>query len=304
MPLHWPHVSRREFLGQAGGVAASVLVWRQGWAEDSRADPHSLALLADTHVPSDPATTARDVNMTNNLRQSLAEVMAHTPKVSGVVVNGDCAYLKGLPGDYQNLAQVVQPLVEANLPLHLTMGNHDNREALYAALSQQQPAAPPVEAKHVSVLETPKANWFLLDSLTKTDVVTGELGAAQLQWLAQALDARADKPALLVAHHNPQFEPAANGDWGGLKDARALFDLVAPRRQVKAYIFGHTHDWRLTKLGDVHLVNLPPVAYVFQAGRPNGWVHAMVQDGGLRLRLHCLDKAHALHQQTVELTWA
>ncbi len=304
MPLHWPHVSRREFLGQAAGVTASVLVWRQGWAEDSRADPHSLALLADTHVPSDPATTARDVNMTNNLRQALAEVMAHAPKVSGVVVNGDCAYLKGLPGDYQNLAQVVQPLVEAELPLHLTMGNHDNREALYAALSQQQPAAPPVEAKHVSVLETPKANWFLLDSLTKTDVVTGELGAAQLQWLAQALDARADKPALLVAHHNPQFEPAANGDWGGLKDARALFDLVASRRQVKAYIFGHTHDWRLTKLGDVHLVNLPPVAYVFQAGRPNGWVHAMVQDGGLRLRLQCLDNAHALHQQTVELTWA
>lgn len=303
MPLHLPPVSRRVFLSQTAGAAAGFLVLRQGWTADAMRDPNTLALLSDTHIPSDPKTTARDTNMTANLRQAVSEVLDLGPKVAGAIINGDCAYLKGLPGDYQNLAGLVKPLSEAELPLHLTMGNHDNRGPLYQALADQQPSAPPVASKHVSVLETPKANWFLLDSLFQVDVVTGELGEAQLTWLAQALDAHADKPAILVAHHNPQWEPNANGSWSGLKDAKALFELIANRKQVKAYVYGHTHTWKLSKIGDIHLVNLPPVAYVFQSGQPNGWVQATLRDHGLHLQLRCLDKSHPQHNQTAMLAW-
>ena len=304
MPIHLPPVSRRVFLGQAAGAAAGFLTFRHGWGAERSGDPDSIALLADTHVPGDPATTARETNMSANLRQVVAEVLAVRSKLGGVIVNGDCAYLKGLPGDYQNFARLVRPLGEASLPLHLTMGNHDDRQPLYQALADQRPTAPPVESKHVGVVETPKANWFLLDSMFQVNVVTGELGRSQLEWLAKALDAHADKPALLVAHHHPQFEPNAAGTaWSGLKDAKALFDLIAPRKHVKAYIYGHTHNWRLSKAGDVHLINLPPVAYVFQKEHPNGWVQATLGDGGLRLRLQCLDKSHARHDETVELTW-
>lgn len=303
MPVHSMLVSRRAFLGQAtaGAVAGFVAVKGGSAGEEN---PNSFALLADTHIPGDPDTTARDTNMTANLRQVVGEVIAHRPKLSGVIVNGDCAYLKGLPGDYKNLASVVQPLSETGLPLHLTMGNHDNRQALYGALADQQKAAAVIESKHISVLETPKANWFLLDSLFQTDVVTGELGSQQREWLAQALDARANKPAILVAHHNPQWEPNANGGWTGLKDAKALFDLIASRKQVKAYIYGHSHNWQLSKAGNIHLVNLPPVAYVFAADRPNGWVQATAQDQGLRLQLHCVDTSHPQHGQTAELAWS
>jgi 3',5'-cyclic AMP phosphodiesterase CpdA len=303
MPIHLPPISRRFFLSQAAAAGAAVLGRRCAWAAESETNEVTFALLADTHIPSDPQTIARGVNMTANLRQAVAELVAHRPKPSAVLVNGDCAYLKGLPDDYRNLAGLIKPLSEAGLPVHLTMGNHDDRTPFYQALADQRPASPPVESKHISVLETPSANWFLLDSLFQVDVVTGELGARQLQWLAEALDARADKPAILMAHHNPQFEPSAGGGWSGLKDAKALFDLIADRKQVKAYIFGHTHDWRLSKAGDVHLVNLPPVAYVFQEGRPNGWVEATVRHGGMQLRLHCLDKSHPENQQTTDLAW-
>jgi 3',5'-cyclic AMP phosphodiesterase CpdA len=303
MPIHLPPISRRTFLGQAAAAGASFVAWRPTAADETQGDPNTLALLADTHIPSDPETGANGVNMTANLRQVVGELIAHRPKLSGVVVNGDCAYLKGIPGDYRNLAGVVQPLSEAGLPLHLTMGNHDDRGSFYEALAGERSESPPVESKHVSVLETPKANWFLLDSLFQVDVVTGELGGAQLEWLAKALDARADKPAILVAHHNPQFKPGPNNAWGGLKDAKALFDLVADRKQVKAYIFGHTHEWRLSKMGDVHLVNLPPVAYVFQQGRPNGWVEATLRDDGMQLKLSCLDKSHPQHNEIADLKW-
>src|SRR5690606_25576581 len=104
-----------------------------------------------------------------------------------------------------------QPLSEAGLPLHLTMGNHDDRAPLYQALAAQRPSDPPVDSKHVSVIESPHANWFLLDSLYQVNVVTGELGAEQLAWIEKELDARQDKPAIVMAHHNPQFDPPADG---------------------------------------------------------------------------------------------
>jgi hypothetical protein len=72
---------------------------------------------------------------------------------------------------------------------------------------------------------------------------------------------------------------------------------------VKALIFGHTHDWTSEQLEGVHLVNLPPTAYVFTAGRPNGWVDAYVRDDGMSLELRSLDEKHPEHGQKVELKW-
>lgn len=304
MPLHLPPISRRTFLAGGAAAAAGLALGRPPRAAAAEVDSDLIALLSDTHVPGDPSVAARGVNMTDNLRRVVTDLVGLERRPAGVLINGDCAYLKGLPGDYANLAGLVRPLSEAGLPLHLTMGNHDAREPLYRALAAERPEQPPVESKHVDVVETPHANWFLLDSLTETDVVTGELGEAQRAWLAAALDARPDKPAVVVAHHDPQFEPRAGKTaWTGLKDAAALFDLLESRRHVQAYVYGHTHDWSVGRRGSVHLVNLPPVAYVFAEGKPNGWVEARTGEGGLGLRLHCHDEAHPQHGETVSLRW-
>jgi 3',5'-cyclic AMP phosphodiesterase CpdA len=78
-------------------------------------------------------------------------------------------------------------------------------------------------------VETPHANWFLLDSLDQTNTKTGLglLGEAQLAWLAKALDARPDKPALLLAHHNPN--PAALLKNSRLANTEAFFKVIMPR---------------------------------------------------------------------------
>jgi 3',5'-cyclic AMP phosphodiesterase CpdA len=184
------------------------------------------------------------------------------------------------------------------------MGNHDNRSTLYDALAAQRPQNPPVESKHVSVLETPHANWLLLDSLFQVNVVTGELGEAQLAWLGRALDAHPDKPALVMAHHTPQFDPPEeNTRWTGMRDTAPLFELLESRPQVKAFVYGHSHTWKISRRGRLHLINLPPVAYVFGEEMPSGWVAAQCEAGGLRLTLHTLDSAHPQANQQVELAW-
>jgi predicted phosphodiesterase len=114
------------------------------------------------------------------------------------------------------------------------------------------------------------------------------------------LDENADQPALVLVHHNP----GKDGTIGGLKDTSEFFDVIRPRRHVKAFIYGHTHDWKVTPdESGIHLINLPPVAYTFKAGQPSGWVHATLDRSGMDLELRCVTPAHPQHGQKMRLKW-
>lgn len=304
MPLHLTHLRRRDFL-LAGTAGAAGLVMAPLARADAAVEANRVVLLSDTHIPDSPDVSARGVNMTDNLRQVVASIVGQSQQPAGVIINGDCAYLKGLPADYANFATCVAPLVDAAIPLHLTMGNHDDRGPLYDALSSQRPETPLVDSKHVSVLQMPHANFFLLDSLHQVNVVTGMLGDEQLAWLAESLTRMSDKPAVLISHHHPQFEPPAEGrPWGGIMDTDRLMGVVGQHRHVKAMIFGHTHNWSLRRHGDLQLINLPPVAYVFNDSHPNGWVDAQVRPDGLDLTLHTLQPDDERNGSTVSVDWA
>jgi Icc protein len=218
---------------------------------------------------------------------------------AGVFVTGDCAYNSGQPGDYRQVADLLEPVRAAQMPVHLALGNHDNRERFWEGLPKDKTVQLPLADRQVALLRTARANWFVLDSLEKTLSTPGFLGQEQLSWLGGALDANPDRPALVMLHHNPGL----SGNLG-LKDTTALFDIIRPRKQVKAYVFGHTHAWNVWQDDSgIHLINLPPVAYVFQPGLPAGWVHARVESKGMQLELRCVDSAHKSHGQIVKLQW-
>lgn len=305
MPLHLAPVSRRSFLTHTAAAMAGLAVFRTSFA-DQGDKPFKLALLSDSHIPSSPDIVARNVNMTSNFKQVIRELCAQKHELAHVILNGDCAYNKGLPEDYANLASLLPPLVEAGLPLHVTMGNHDDREPLYAAISQVKPDSTPVDSKHISILETPHANLFLLDTLKIVNLVTGELGPEQLAWLDKALTERKNKPAILVTHHYPQFEPPAQAGrpWHGITDTDQLFELISRHPQVKAYIYGHSHNWSVTKRDHLHLINLPPIAYVFAPEKPNGWVEATLTPNGINLILKTISPDHPQNGETHQLNWS
>lgn len=304
MPIHLPSVDRRRFLTQSAAALAGLSFLRVGYAA-SAAETMTLALLSDTHIPEDGTVEARGVNMTANLKAAIKEINGLASKPTAVLFNGDCAYLKGLPADYANFSECLQPLLDAGQDLHMTMGNHDNIPAFYNALKSQQPEQPLVKSKHVSILETPHANLFLLDSLMTTNVVTGELGKSQLQWLSEALDARADKPAILMAHHTLEKDPPQVGKTiGGIADTAEFLELMHAKKQVKAYVFGHSHVWSHTKDGDLNLINLPACAYVFNEAQPNGWTLARLSKEGIEFELQAHDKSHANHGQIFAVKWA
>jgi hypothetical protein len=242
--------------------------------------------------------------MFDNLTKAGGEVVALPKQPAGVLVCGDCAYNSGESADYATFTKLLQPMREAEMPIHLTLGNHDHRARFWEALQSEGAAKRPVVDRHVAIIRAKRGNWFMLDSLDKTLITPGVLGEEQLAWLTRSLDENQDKPAIVMVHHNPDKTLGLAQNNGALRDTPKFFEIIRPRKQVKAYIFGHTHFWNVEQdSSGIHLINLPPVAYVFREGEPNGWVHATLQTEGMKLELRCLDKAHKSHGQIVQLDW-
>jgi hypothetical protein len=292
--------SRRHFLAAA---AAGTALFARGLAgaEKKPVDESRFALLADTHIPASEMIESNKTNMARNLRGVVDQLCALESNPSAALVIGDCAHLDGKVGDYKLLGELLAPLGEQGLPVHLCLGNHDHRDHCLDAFPAGDAAAHTAVERRVCILPGKFANWFLLDSLDIVNKAPGLLGENQLKWLVAALDKHADKPALIAVHHNPVG--IGGNKTPGLVDAPALLDLAAGRKQVKAVFFGHSHVWQLSQQDGLHLVNLPPVAYVFGAGKPNGWVDCRLSERGATLKLLCHDTQHAEHGKTVELEW-
>src|SRR5436309_1101319 len=124
MPIHLPPISRRRFLAGSAAAAAGGVSARWLWAGPPKVDPHFFALISDTHVAANPKESDRGVTMAENFRRVCDEIVALEVKPAATMVNGDCAYLHGLKGDYQQFARLVEPLRKDGPPLYLSMGNH------------------------------------------------------------------------------------------------------------------------------------------------------------------------------------
>jgi hypothetical protein len=301
MPVTLPQLSRREFLKRAALTGAAVALAPSSFAGlfGKSRDKHTFVFFSDTHIAGDPTQTYLNVNMTDHLAACVRELAAWPVKPAAVIVNGDLAYLTGQPVDYAQFAKGIAP-VRAIAPLHLTLGNHDERGNFWSAFPHDATKLKSVPEKQLSVFTSDRANWLLLDSLQITSKTPGEVGAAQLDWLAHELDARPQKPAIVIVHHNPQFPKVTTG----LLDTAVLMDLLALRPHVKAVIFGHTHDWKIWQHeSGIHLINLPPTSYPFHEGRPSGWVRATLARDGAEFELRSLDVKHPEHAQVKKLQW-
>lgn len=302
MPAQLPPISRRQLFAGGLAAAASWLWTGRLLGAQFKRDASRWVLLADTHICAERERTHRGIRPAVTFGQARREILALDPPPAGMILAGDCAYIEGQPGDYAVLVEETAPLREAELPLYFVLGNHDHRANFSAAFPERKPAGDgPVAEKHVGLIETPAANWLLLDSLKKTNYTPGELGAAQLEWLAAQLAAQPDKPALLVAHHN--LNPPEQPEGSGLLDTPAFWELATAHKQVKAYFFGHTHRWSVEQKDGIWLVNVPAVAWLFDESQPRGWLDVALHPDGATVVLHALDPRHPKHGARVELKW-
>src|SRR4051812_36848332 len=299
MPIHLAPISRRRFLARTLAAGGGLMLAQELFAKTKALDKNLWIFLSDTHLSLDRAKVERGVNMTDHFEQVSKEVLELPKRGAGLFLMGDCAFSSGQKGDYAVLQELLEPIRASQTPVYLALGNHDNREQFWEVLSAEKERKRPLADRQVAFLPGTRANWFILDSLEKTLQTPGLLGKEQLEWLGRTLDENPTKPAIVLIHHNPGI----SGNMG-LKDTVALFEVIRPRKQVKAYFYGHTHAWSVQQdESGIHMINLPPVSYLFHEGDPAGWVQAKLQTDGIELELRCVDKIHKAHGERHALKW-
>jgi 3',5'-cyclic-AMP phosphodiesterase len=305
MPIILPPINRREFIkGSLAVGCTAVMSSRVLSASDTdraKLDQNRVALLADTHISADPdlaypgtkwpgspvkESEHERVNMAKSLAVAAKSVTDLNPLPAHLIINGDCAMSRGTEAEYKELLRLLEPVRLAGITIHVTIGNHDNREILWKLLPFLKKEQMGIQA---GVIELSHANLLLLDSGRK-----GILGDKQLSWLAQELDARSGKPALVFGHFNP-YPNRGVRPIKGMHDGASLLKLLAQRKHARAYLYGHTHEWQHDQRDHLHLINQPAVSYYFGKGHAHGWVDMKLTKQSADLELLCIDPKHKQH---------
>jgi 3',5'-cyclic-AMP phosphodiesterase len=298
MPIYVPPISRRQFLAGVLAAGASLPHWSFGDELDSSGSTRSprYLFISDVHVGAHMKDEKHHVQPAIEYSRAIDQILALKERPRHIIAAGDYAISRGNPDNCKMFHKLTSRLSEAGMDCHFALGNHDSRKTFLDEFPGAKELIDPnarALGKLVYVLETPRANWFFLDSLHAHDINLGVLGEAQLNWLAAALDARRDKPALIVGHH----DPLPHSD---KRDTAAFYAVITRRRQVKAYIFGHTHAWGLAAHDGIHLVNIPTTAAWPKGEQSRGFLTATLHEHGMALKLHTL--GHKKGEEH-ELTW-
>jgi 3',5'-cyclic-AMP phosphodiesterase len=288
-------LSRRQFL--RGGLALAACAWTfrpdSILADEPPAyapDWTRWALLSDTHVAADPENRYRGFYPYRNLQEVTAQIAYHPP--DGVVITGDLARLKGEPSAYENLKALLTPV--ARRPIHLGLGNHDDRENFLRTFADGDNAAEVVENKHVITAQTGPVRLIVLDTLLNVNALSGKLGQQQRTWLQTVLRMHDDTPTVLFLHHTPNFE---------LLDTHRLFEIIKPVGKIKAVVYGHSHKYEYSQSAGIHLINLPATGFTLSGNQPVGWVEAKLTRQGGEFTLHAIGGNRKLDGHTERLAW-
>ena len=305
MPIILPPINRRNFIKGSLAFGGTAITASSSLAKvddhSVRLDQNRVALLADTHISADPSLSYpgtkwpgspvkesehERVNMAQSLADTAKSVTALSPLPAHLIINGDCAMSRGTQAEYKELLKLLEPIRSAGITVQVTIGNHDNRENLWKLLPFLKKEQIGIQA---GVIELPHANLILLDSGRK-----GILGEKQLNWLAQELDRRTDKPALVFGHFNP-YPNRGVRPIKGMGDGSSLLKLLAKRKHARAYFYGHTHEWQHDQRDHLHLINQPAVSYYFGKGHAHGWIDMKLTKESAELELRCIDPGHKQH---------
>ena len=233
-------MTRRGFLGGTAAFAALGAGCATANAAAARPlDPEAIGGISDIHVGLPLARqkykTMRDYPHQPAASQALVrEILALPRPPANVLCLGDISLAFGETEDYAIAAETLKPLMDAGIKVTCAMGNHDIR-AEFLKYFPGYDKTTKVPGRFVSVVNTPHADFILLDSLEEPDkrgsygaCTKKGLGKEQLEWLKETI-AAATRPTFLCAHH-----PAS-----GLGIPMSIYK----NRIVPGYLHGHTHQW-------------------------------------------------------------
>ncbi len=208
--------------------------------------------ITDPHLMADPAGTLLGVRTRDSLEAVVQRARAEiTPDL--LLATGDLAQ-DASDVAYHEFARQVSVF---GCPQSWIAGNHDDSERLTRVAGQYQAAC-----RHLLI-----GGWqiIMLDTSVPGEV-HGYLAEGELAFLADALSAFPDRPALVCLHHHPIEIDTEWMNVIGLENREAFWAVIDRFPRVRGVLWGHIHQELDQYRGDVRLLATPSTCIQFEAG--------------------------------------
>lgn len=193
--------------------------------------PVVLLQLTDMHLHAAADSRMRGVTTFETLVAVLEQALGDKRwPPDAIIVTGDVVQDESRAG-YERFRETMQPF---GVPVFCLPGNHDDPELMAEVLG-----AAPFQVCGNTILE----GWtlFFLSTFVRGDD-GGQLGAAALSMLDEALAACPDQHALVCLHHQPLPMGSAWLDGVGLRDSEQFLAGIARHTHVRGVVWGHVHQ--------------------------------------------------------------
>lgn len=189
--------------------------------------------LTDTHLV-EPGRILYGTDPLQRLRSALDSIVEEHGDAAFVMVTGDLAH-EGQAEAYEALRGALQRMP---MPVHLAIGNHDDRPRLRAAFADL-PADP---NGHVQYAFTAGGIRHVVLDSHEPGVSWGVFCAERGRWLSHELRAHPDLPVHIYIHHPPFGVGIPAMDRISLRDPVHLHEALSPfGGRIRHLFFGHLH---------------------------------------------------------------
>jgi 3',5'-cyclic-AMP phosphodiesterase len=188
--------------------------------------------LTDLHlVPVGRRLYGLDPNA--RLRAAIVDINRHHGDAEFVLITGDLAH----HGDAGVYAALREALGELEVPSHLLIGNHDDRNAFRRAF----PDTAVDDNGFVQAARPTAAGVFILLDTHQPGTHAGHLCERRLTFLKETLAKHAREPVFVAMHHPPCSLNLPAMDVIGLIQHEELGAALARHGNVRHIFFGHVH---------------------------------------------------------------
>lgn len=231
--------------------------------------------LSDTHIQAEGQRLWNIVDGYEASFKAIENIQTYGVKPDFFVISGDLVQDGDYEAGYARFRSLLQNLeVEFNVPVLMSLGNHDKREPFQRIILGIENPNPEQRCYYSQIIKNVKV--IMLDSLDqgKHD---GNLGEEQLAWLNDELAVDRDLPKLLVVHHTPATV-VLGGDQVELRDADQLAQVIRGANII-GILTGHIHHPYLGLFAGIPMVSATGIAFTVRHSYVKGKLEVLTGCG-------------------------
>lgn len=188
-------------------------------------------VMSDLHLVAE-GELSMTLDTAARLELAVETINARYADADFCVLAGDLADL-AQEAAYRQLKAIISKLT---IPVHITLGNHDDRATFLEVFGAEFAA----ETGNVDKVIDLKGYRVILVNSSEPGRVDGVLEAGQIDWLKARLREAADRSVIVVLHHNANALHIAADDIRIIEDGPFL-DALLTHNDIRQVIAGHVH---------------------------------------------------------------